>query len=114
MEDLQVESIVNEGGLHVLRLSGPFVLRTMFEFQELVREGDAPVTLIDLTAVPYMDSAALGALLGFHVSCQRQARKYAIVGASDRLQTMFRVAGVHNLLVAYTSLEAARSAVSSS
>jgi len=84
--------------VRVLKLTGPFTLRDVFEFQGTVRAGVAPITLIDLTEVPYMDSASLGSLLGFHVSCERDGRKYTLVGASDRLQTLFRVSGVQGLL----------------
>jgi len=111
MEDLRIETVPNQGGVQVFKLAGPFTITTMFDFQTLVREQTAPVTLIDLSGVPYMDSAALGSLLGFHVSCQREGRKYALVGASDRLKTLFKVAGVDGILVSYPSVEAARAAV---
>ena len=94
-------------GVRVLKLIGPFTLSTMFDFQTLIREHVAPTTLIDLSAVPYMDSASLGALLGFHVSCQREGRKYAIIAPSNRLKTLFKVAGVEGILTTYDSVEAA-------
>jgi anti-anti-sigma regulatory factor len=51
-----------------------------------------------------MDSAALGSLLGLHVSCQRHGLQYALAGAADRLKTLFRVAGVEDLLVSCASV----------
>ena len=48
-----------------------------------------------------MDSAALGSIMGVHVSRQRVQRKYAVVGANARLETLFKVAGVMDLLVRY-------------
>lgn len=98
-------------GLHILKLTGPFTLPDVFDFQSLVREDSAPVTLIDLSAVPYMDSAALGSLLGFHVSCQRESRRYALVGVADRIKTLFRVAGVDGLLALYPTAAEAESAL---
>ncbi len=94
-------------GVRVLRLMGPFVLQGVFEFQSTVRTGDDPVTIVDLTDVPFMDSAALGAVMGLHVSCQRQQRKYGLVGASSRLRTLFEVAGVAPILATFHSLEEA-------
>jgi hypothetical protein len=48
-----------------------------------------------------MDSAALGAVLGVHVSRQRVHHKYAVVGANERLETLFTVADVASVLVRY-------------
>ena len=107
MEELRIDTLSGENGTQVLQLAGPFTLGTMFDFQNLVRQQKAPVTIIDLTGVPYMDSAALGSLLGFHVSCQREGRKYGLVGVSPRLRTLFKVAGVEGVLVIYESLGAA-------
>lgn len=39
-----------------------------------------------------MDSCALGAIMGLHRPSQSHQRQYAVVGASERLRTMFRVA----------------------
>jgi anti-sigma B factor antagonist len=91
-------------GERILKLTGPFTLSTMFEFQDAVRSHQPPIIVIDLTDVPYMDSAALGSLMGLHVSCQQHNRRYALVGASDRLQTVFRVSGVTSILAIYPSL----------
>ena len=79
MEQLTIEKTVGPASVRMLKLSGPFTLKGIWDFQAAAREGDAPVTIIDLTEVPYMDSAALGSIMGVHVSCQRLARKYAIV-----------------------------------
>jgi anti-sigma B factor antagonist len=99
MEELTIEILPGSTpGLRTLKLTGPFTLRTIFEFQEIVRAEPSPHTVIDLTDVPYMDSAALGAILGFHVSCQREKREYVVAGASARLRTLFKVAGVEQLI----------------
>jgi len=102
MEDLRIEVVPGAlPNVRMLRLTGPFTLTTMFEFQSIVRERAAAVTIIDLAGVPYMDSAALGALLGFHVSCQREGHRYALTGVSDRILTLLKVAGVDGFLVRY-------------
>ena len=108
MPDLKIELIPgNRDGLCTLKLTGPFTLSDVFEFQGLVRENHPPATIIDLTDVPYIDSAALGAILGFHVSCQRHGFKYALVGVSQRLATMFNVAGVQGMLTICPTLDQA-------
>jgi anti-sigma B factor antagonist len=98
-------------GERILKLTGPFTLSTMFEFQDVMRSNRPPITIIDLTDVPYMDSAALGSLMGLHVSCQQHSRHYALVGASDRLQTVFRVSGVGSILTIYGSVAEAETAL---
>jgi ABC-type transporter Mla MlaB component len=72
-------------GERILKLSGPFTLSAVFEFQSSVRENGPPITVIDLTDVPYMDSAAMGSLLG--------------------------VAGVDSILAIYGSLAEAEAAL---
>ena len=97
-------------GERILKLTGPFTLSGVFDFQDAIRSHHPPITLVDLSDVPYMDSAALGSLMGLHVSCQQHGRRYGLVGASDRLQTMFQVSGVHTILVMFPSLSAAETA----
>jgi anti-anti-sigma factor len=99
-------------GERILKLTGPFTLSTMFEFQDVMRSNRPPITIVDLTDVPYMDSAALGALMGLHVSCQHHSKLYALVGASDRLQTVFHVSGVSSILTLYGSIAEAEAALS--
>lgn len=111
MDQLNIEIIPGtKPDVRVLKLTGPFTLSTVFDFQTAVREGATPVTIIDLSGVPYMDSAALGSILGFHVSSQREGHRYGLIGISDRLKTLFRVAGVDGMLSIYDSLEAAANA----
>ncbi len=94
-------------GVRVLRLTGPFTLATIFEFQDIVRRDPSPITIIDLNEVPYMDSAALGSLIGIHVSCQRDGRKYALVGVQPRLESLLRMCHVDDFLVIHPTQAAA-------
>ena len=112
MLELQIEKLSGTTpGVQILKLTGPFTIVGLFDFQEIIRIDPPPGTVVDLTEVPYMDSAALGSLLGMHVSCQRHDRKYALAGVSDRLKTLFRVAGVDNFLVICPSVAEAEAAV---
>ena len=106
MDQLNIE-IAMQPGVRTVKLTGPFTLATVFDFQEVIRENPTALTIIDLSGVPYMDSAALGSVLGFHASCQREGRRYGLVGVSDRLKTLFRVAGVEGILTTYPSSEVA-------
>ena len=112
MEELLIETVPGTPrGVRTLRLAGPFILRTLFDFQSLVRSGDEQTTFIDLTQVPYIDSAALGCLIGLHVSTQKANRQYALVGASDRLRSLFEMTGVGSILVCYPTMAEAEKAL---
>lgn len=102
---------VTREGFHILKITGPFTLSDVFDFQSLIRADSSPVTIIDLSEVPYMDSAALGSLLGLHVSRERESRKYALVGVADRIKTLFKVAGVDGMLTLYPTAAEAESAL---
>jgi len=105
MDQLKIESVPGAApGTRILRLNGPLTLLDVFDFQTAFRDGNDPVTIIDLSDVPYMDSAALGAIVGVHTSSERQHRRYALVGVSDRLHTLFKVGGVDGILVVYPTL----------
>jgi anti-anti-sigma factor len=105
MEELVVEIVPGTPkDVRILRLAGPFTLQTLFEFQSLIRSGDEHTTFVDLTEVPFIDSAALGCLIGVHVSSQKTHRQYALVGASDRLRSLFDMTGVGSILVTYPTL----------
>lgn len=115
MPEFTIEKLSgNQPGIQILKLTGPFTLTGVFDFQEVVRGETAPAMIIDLADVPYMDSAALGSLLGVHVSCQKHGRKYALANVPDRLKTLFRVAGVQSILVVCPSMADAETKVSAS
>jgi anti-sigma B factor antagonist len=62
-------------GTVVLRLSGPLTLMILFSFQaSLRRDSPPPVVILDLSQVPYMDSAGMGAIINYHVHCERHGR----------------------------------------
>ncbi len=46
-----------------------------------------------------------------HASSLRQHHEYALVGASERLRTLFQVGGVDDILVTYPTVQEAESAL---
>lgn len=106
MPDLQIQISERTNGARLLMLVGPFTLQNIFDFQNMVRKDHTDV-IIDLSGVPYMDSAGLGAILGAFASSQRTNHKFALINVPDRLKTMFQVAHVDTLLPIFSSVEAA-------
>jgi anti-sigma B factor antagonist len=95
---------------HIFCLHGPLVLNDMFRFQEVLRsESDA--TIIDLTDVPFMDSAGLGVLTISYVSHQKHGRKLLLVGANEGVQALFKMTRLDQLFEVFPTLESARLAL---
>ena len=82
----------------VFHLKGPFVIGTMFEFQAMLRDPAVKSVIIDLSEVPYMDSAGLGVLLGHWSHTQRGGHKFALAGMSPRVLTIFQITHTDTVL----------------
>jgi anti-sigma B factor antagonist len=91
----------------ILRLDGPLVMTTMFDFQAMVRADQSQALIIDFTNVPYVDSAGVGALVGAYVSRQHGGRSLALVGVSDRIHNALKVTRVEQFFRFFDSVDAA-------
>ncbi len=98
-------------GEQIIKVHGPLVISNFFEFQSTARANKAALLIIDLEEVPYMDSAALGALLGIHVSTGNKGTKYAIINVAPRIESMFTISGVRDTLVIFPTLAEAEKAL---
>ena len=112
-EDLQLEIVQLPSGVQLIKLIGPLTLRTLFEFQEAARHHAGHALVVDAAGVPYMDSAGLGALIGIFASCQRTGQKFGISSVPERVQVLFEMTGVKDMLPCYPSIDAAEAAVTS-
>lgn len=93
-------------GTVIFRLRGPFTardmygsltpvgLRNMLDFQSTPGEEPPVVNILDLTDVPYMDSAGLGIVVGHYVSCQRKGIRLIAAGVSPRVRELFKMTRV--------------------
>jgi anti-sigma B factor antagonist len=81
-----------QNGAHVLRLSGPLILSTLGEFQSRVRADRSNNLILDLTDVPYVDSAGIGALVGTYVRHQRDENGLSLVGVNERVRSALKIA----------------------
>jgi anti-sigma B factor antagonist len=111
-DPLRVENLEgSRDGRRILRLTGPLTLANLFEFQTLMRAEKAPVVIIDLTAVPYVDSAGIGALMGAHVTRQKTGHQLALVGVNKRVQDALEVTRVLQFFKLYPSVAEAESVI---
>ena|SRR5215831_5879791 len=110
---LEIEKIETQPETTVLRLHGPLLLGNFFPLQSMVRSDTSNLLIIDVSDMPYIDSAGIGCLVGAHVSRENSGRKMVLVGANDRLITSLRVTKVEQLFKLAPSMEQALAQVSS-
>jgi anti-sigma B factor antagonist len=108
MENLEIQRDKGAGPKStIFRLKGPLTLSTLFDFQAAVRQNGDADTILDLTQVPYIDSAGLGAILAQWAHTQRSKDKFAVVGANERVQVLFKITKVDAILPICTTVEEA-------
>jgi len=94
-EPLVIEDLAGpKEGQRILRLTGPLVLTTLFDFQSKVRADRSPTLMLDFTHVPYVDSAGIGALVGAYVTHEKEGRSLYLIGVSQRVQDALQVTRV--------------------
>lgn len=98
-------------GRRVLRLEGPLTLRNCFELQNLVRVNGNSSLILDVSAVPYMDSAGIGCLVNGYVSHQNAGASLSLAGVTDRVRTSLRVANVEKFFPMFASVAEAEQVV---
>jgi anti-sigma B factor antagonist len=106
---LQIEKVEDVPGTTVLRIHGPLLLGNFFPLQTMVRSDNAPVLILDVSDMPYIDSAGIGCLVGAHVSRENSGRKLILVGANDRLQTSLKVTKCDQLFTMAPTVQEAQS-----
>ena len=107
-EPLQIEDLSSAEGQRVLRLNGPIVITNLFQFQSMVRTDTSKTLILDLSHVPYIDSAGIGALVGAYVTHQKEGRNLALVGVTQRVRNTMQVTRVDTFFKFYDSLDAAQ------
>jgi len=98
-------------GVVVVHVHGPLDITNYREFEELMRSNESPILLVDLSEVPYIDSAVLGSMVAMHVACARNQRKYALVRVNQRIQNMLTVSGVGEIIVSFGTVTQAEAAL---
>jgi anti-sigma B factor antagonist len=107
-ESLTIQDVAaSRPGERVLQLSGPLVLTSFFEFQDIVRADKSAKLVLDFSGVPYIDSAGIGALVGAYVNRQKDARELLLVGVNSRVRTALKVTKVEQFFTFADSAVAA-------
>jgi len=75
------------------------------------REEPAHTVILDLSDVPYVDSAGLGLLVTAYVSRQKSGRRMVLSGINPRVQKLFEITRVASLFLIFSSPEEAITAL---
>jgi anti-sigma B factor antagonist len=94
-------------GQTVLVLEGPLTRTTLTEFEDVVRAEKATALIVDLSAVPYVDSDGLGAIIKAHVSMSKSGRRLALASVPARLQALLKVTGVGQIISTFPTTKEA-------
>ena len=109
-------------GIVVFRLSGAFTARDMYgslspdalrsTFEAEEESGShalpaRPQHILDLTEVPYMDSAGLGLIVSHYVRCKGRGVRLVLAGVSPRVLQLFEMTKVDKFFPRVATVEEA-------
>jgi anti-anti-sigma factor len=95
-------------GTRILVLEGPLTLRNMFDLQADLRSQPYPdLSILDLSGVPYMDSAGMGLIVNHYTQCQAAGKRMVAVGVSPRVLELFKITRVDAVIPQAPTVEAA-------
>ncbi len=105
---LKIDVLQNENQpTRLLVLDGPLTLGNLFQFQALVRADDSRGTVVNMTAVPYIDSAGISCLVGAQLFHQKNGGTLVLVGLNQRVRDILRITAVDSLFSIFDSLDEA-------
>lgn len=94
-------------GRTVVEVRGEVDLRTSPQLRtqllDLADQLDGPV-LVDLSAVPYMDSSGVGTLVYVKREVERSKRKLVLVGLQPRVRSVLEITHLDNFFVIANSV----------
>ena len=101
-------------GTAVVAVTGEITFSNVaaLDHQIVVALADATNLVVDLTAVPFIDSSGLSTLLTASARAREHHGTVALVVAQDQPPSIFRFRGVDRLLALYPSREAALAGLS--
>jgi len=91
----------------VTRLNGKLTLETVHNFLQTMRAEPAPHLLLDMSGVPFVDSAGVGALVQIYVHRRNTGRSFGLAALTQQGQAVMQVAGLSKLLPIHKSVEEA-------
>ncbi len=113
MLEITVEASEDGAGYHILRLVGEVDAYTVGEFREaLAGIENVNWLIVDLSEVPFMDSAGLGALIGGIRRVREAEGDVAVISTTAGLNRLLHTTGFDRIVPVTESLEEALTALS--
>ena len=113
-EPLEIERVEGFPAQEVLSLRGPLTANNGATFHNAMRrEEPAHTVILDLTDVPYIDSAGLGLLVSAQVSRQKSGRRIVLSGINPRVQKLFDITRITELFLIFSNPQEAVAALHS-
>ncbi|MFZ1129573.1 MAG: STAS domain-containing protein [Terriglobales bacterium] len=110
-QPLQIDELPgSRDGIRIMRLTGPLTLANLFGFQAKLRADQSQALILDFTEVPLADSAGIGALVGAHVTRQKDGRTLGLVGVNQRIHNALEVTRVQNFFHFFATVAEAEQA----
>jgi anti-sigma B factor antagonist len=105
----EVDRSTLDSGVIVLSLSGSMTMGNQLQklewtVEELIKNQQNRIVL-DMSKITYLDSSAVGVLVGCHGLAKNAGGQLRVAGTTERVGTIFKMSGVDAIL----SLDATRS-----
>jgi len=114
----EVERSVLDSGVMVLALSGSMTMGNQLQqlewaVQELAKNKQNRIVL-DMSGISYLDSAAIGVLVGCHGTVRNSGGQLRLAGVTSRVGAVFKMTGVDKVLTLDPTRDASVSAFAAS
>jgi anti-anti-sigma factor len=97
----------SNGNLLITRLIGKLSLETVHDFISRMRPEPAVHLVLDMSAVSFLDSAGVGALVSLFVTRRNHGKTLALAALTQQGTAVMQVSGLLKLLPVYPSVEEA-------
>jgi anti-sigma B factor antagonist len=86
-------------GTAILRIVGPVTLAGAHIVRDALRSGELPRhTILDLSEVPYVDSAGMSEIINHEIYCRDHGARLTLAHVNERVKSMFRITRLNEVL----------------
>ncbi|HYB59901.1 MAG TPA: STAS domain-containing protein [Methylomirabilota bacterium] len=107
---LELEWRDGSAGQRILICKGPLTIATLFGLRDAATQAQGKWLILDMSQVPYVDSAGLGTLVQINVSCQRHGGRLALAGPTSKTTALLQMTNLSKVFQVYSSVAEAEQA----